>query len=326
MAHSHDAHRHPHARPAHRHGFRSAGCAGRSAPGDRALQRSSGRQHIVRRPGSDRARRAPPGSLHRRPGHGERRRGGRLRPASRRPGARPGTRPAPCEPRHQPGCVLAPDPEQPAPHPLVPGNPFLLTPYRPADGRWIMASVVYPHLAAKWCRFLDVPPDGAKAAAAIGRRDAFTLEQTANAAGLPACVIRVFRSPGRCDVIVRIPARRSSPERPVASLPNCSGSGTSRSARLISTRFVCLTRERREWRGPRISAGSLRGRAKTQVALRDGHNSQPPSSVGRHHSCRPTTWAWSRSRATCGARPCPRHDRTFPRCPRADARFRGNGL
>jgi len=79
---------------------------------------------------------------------------------------------------------------QPAPHPLVLDNPFLLTPYRTGDGRWIMASGVYPHLAAKWCRFLDVPPDGATVAAAIARRDASELEQTANAAGLPACVIR----------------------------------------------------------------------------------------------------------------------------------------
>jgi len=79
---------------------------------------------------------------------------------------------------------------EPAPHPLVLDNPFLLTPYRTADGRWIMASGVYPHLAAKWCRFLDVPPDAAKVAAAIGRWDAFELEEAANAAGLPACVVR----------------------------------------------------------------------------------------------------------------------------------------
>ena len=79
---------------------------------------------------------------------------------------------------------------EPAPHPLVLDNPFLLTPYRTADGRWVMASGVYPHLAATWCRFLDVPPDGAKVAAAIQRWDAFELEQMANAAGLPACVIR----------------------------------------------------------------------------------------------------------------------------------------
>jgi crotonobetainyl-CoA:carnitine CoA-transferase CaiB-like acyl-CoA transferase len=79
---------------------------------------------------------------------------------------------------------------QPAPHPLVLDNPFLLTPYRTADGRWIMASGVYPHQAAQWCRFLDVPPDSAKVAAAIARRDAVKLEEEANAAGLPACVVR----------------------------------------------------------------------------------------------------------------------------------------
>ena len=79
---------------------------------------------------------------------------------------------------------------EPAPHPLVLDNPFLLTPYRTADGRWVMASGVYPHLSARWCRFLDVPPDGGKVAAAIQRWDAFELEQMANAAGLPACVIR----------------------------------------------------------------------------------------------------------------------------------------
>jgi crotonobetainyl-CoA:carnitine CoA-transferase CaiB-like acyl-CoA transferase len=77
-----------------------------------------------------------------------------------------------------------------APHPLVLDNPFLLTPYRTADGRWIMASGVYPHLAAKWCRFLDVPPDGGRVAAAIQRQDAFELEEAANSAGLPACVVR----------------------------------------------------------------------------------------------------------------------------------------
>ncbi len=80
-----------------------------------------------------------------------------------------------------------------APHPLVLDNPFLLTPYRTADDRWVMASGVYPHLAAKWCRFLDVPPDAARVAAAIQRWDAFDLEEAANAVGLPACVIRAPR-------------------------------------------------------------------------------------------------------------------------------------
>jgi crotonobetainyl-CoA:carnitine CoA-transferase CaiB-like acyl-CoA transferase len=77
-----------------------------------------------------------------------------------------------------------------APHPLVLDNPFLLTPYRTRDGRWIMASGVYPHLAAGWCRFLDVPPDTARVAAAISRWDAADLETAAAAAALPACVVR----------------------------------------------------------------------------------------------------------------------------------------
>ena len=77
-----------------------------------------------------------------------------------------------------------------APHPLVVDNPFLITPYRTADGRWVMASGVYPHLVAKWCRFLDVPPDPAKVAEAIARWDAFELEETATASGLPVCVVR----------------------------------------------------------------------------------------------------------------------------------------
>ena len=112
-------------------------------------------------------------------------------PAPGRTRARPRTGPAPGYSRHQPRCLLAADPQLRAcPHPLVLDNPFLLTPYRTADGRWVMASGVYPHLAATWCRFLDVPPDGAKVAAAIQRWDAFELEQMANAAGLPACVIR----------------------------------------------------------------------------------------------------------------------------------------
>src|SRR5208282_555721 len=79
---------------------------------------------------------------------------------------------------------------EPAPHPLVVDNPFLVTPYRTADGRWVMASGVYPHLAARWCRFLNVPPDTARVAAAVGTRDAFMLEERANAAGLPICVVR----------------------------------------------------------------------------------------------------------------------------------------
>lgn len=53
-----------------------------------------------------------------------------------------------------------------------------------------MASGVYPHLAAHWCRFLDVPPDPDKVAAAIEKWNAFELEEAANAVGLPFCVAR----------------------------------------------------------------------------------------------------------------------------------------
>jgi crotonobetainyl-CoA:carnitine CoA-transferase CaiB-like acyl-CoA transferase len=77
-----------------------------------------------------------------------------------------------------------------APHPLVLDNPFLVAPYRTRDGRWVMATGVYPHLAARWCRFLDVPPDPARVAEAIATWDAFELEEKANAVGLPICVVR----------------------------------------------------------------------------------------------------------------------------------------
>jgi crotonobetainyl-CoA:carnitine CoA-transferase CaiB-like acyl-CoA transferase len=79
---------------------------------------------------------------------------------------------------------------QPTPKPLLRDNPFLLTPYGTADGRWVMASGVYPHMVAQWCRFLDVPPDPAKVAQAIANWDAFELEEAAAAAGLTTCVVR----------------------------------------------------------------------------------------------------------------------------------------
>lgn len=79
---------------------------------------------------------------------------------------------------------------EPPPHPLVLDNPFLLAPFTSRDGRTMMASGVYPHLAAKWCRFLDVPPDFERAAAAFARWDAFDLEERANEFGLPLCVAR----------------------------------------------------------------------------------------------------------------------------------------
>jgi crotonobetainyl-CoA:carnitine CoA-transferase CaiB-like acyl-CoA transferase len=80
--------------------------------------------------------------------------------------------------------------DAPAPHPLVLDNPFLIVPYRTADRRWVMASGVYPHLAAAWCRFLNVAPDMEKVAAAVATWNAFELEDAANASGLPMCVVR----------------------------------------------------------------------------------------------------------------------------------------
>jgi hypothetical protein len=79
---------------------------------------------------------------------------------------------------------------EPAPHPLVVDNPFLIVPYRTSDGRFVMASGVYPHMVAAWCRFLDVPPDPARVAAAISQWDSFDIEEAANALGLPISVIR----------------------------------------------------------------------------------------------------------------------------------------
>jgi crotonobetainyl-CoA:carnitine CoA-transferase CaiB-like acyl-CoA transferase len=73
---------------------------------------------------------------------------------------------------------------------LLMDNPFGLIPYRTRDARTVMASAVYPHQAAKWCRFLDIPPDFGKAEAAFAEWDAFELEEAANAMGLPACVAR----------------------------------------------------------------------------------------------------------------------------------------
>lgn len=79
---------------------------------------------------------------------------------------------------------------EPAPHPLILDNPFLAAPYRTADGRWVMATGVYPHMAAEWCRFLNVPPDTARVAEAIATWDSFDLEEKANAVGLPICIVR----------------------------------------------------------------------------------------------------------------------------------------
>jgi crotonobetainyl-CoA:carnitine CoA-transferase CaiB-like acyl-CoA transferase len=80
-----------------------------------------------------------------------------------------------------------------APFPLLVDNPFLVTPYQGADGRWVMACGVYPRMVAEWCRFLDVPPDPLKVANAVATWDSFELEAAATERGLPACVVR---SPG----------------------------------------------------------------------------------------------------------------------------------
>jgi crotonobetainyl-CoA:carnitine CoA-transferase CaiB-like acyl-CoA transferase len=80
--------------------------------------------------------------------------------------------------------------EEPAPHPLVLDNPFLVSPYRTADDRFVMACGVYPHQVARWCRFLDVAPDPVKVAAAISKWDSSELEQSANERCLPLTIVR----------------------------------------------------------------------------------------------------------------------------------------
>ncbi|MFY9782360.1 MAG: CoA transferase [Acidimicrobiales bacterium] len=77
-----------------------------------------------------------------------------------------------------------------APFPLLADNPFLVTPYRTADDRWVMASGVYPRMVVQWCRFLDVPPDPGRVAEAIVNWNAFELEDAASSRGLPICVVR----------------------------------------------------------------------------------------------------------------------------------------
>jgi len=69
-------------------------------------------------------------------------------------------------------------------------NPFLIMPFGTRDGRMIMATGVYPHMAAKWLRFLDCPPDWEKVVATIARWDAAELEDRANAQGLAAAYAR----------------------------------------------------------------------------------------------------------------------------------------
>lgn len=76
---------------------------------------------------------------------------------------------------------------------LLRDNPFLDDAYSTRDGRAVMAAGVYPHMVGQWCRFLDVPPDANRIAAAIARWDAFDLEEAASAAGLTIAVIRTAR-------------------------------------------------------------------------------------------------------------------------------------
>jgi crotonobetainyl-CoA:carnitine CoA-transferase CaiB-like acyl-CoA transferase len=82
---------------------------------------------------------------------------------------------------------------EPPPAPLVADNPFLLDSYRTKDGRTVMVSAVYPHQVVKWCRFLDVPPDRGRVAQAVAEWEADDLEEVANDAGLPVCIIRTAR-------------------------------------------------------------------------------------------------------------------------------------
>ncbi len=76
------------------------------------------------------------------------------------------------------------------PHPLVADNPFLLDSYKTKDGRTLMASGVYPHLAASWLRFLDCPPDKEKVAAAFSSWDSAELEDRCAEVGLPLSLAR----------------------------------------------------------------------------------------------------------------------------------------
>ena len=71
------------------------------------------------------------------------------------------------------------------PHPLILDNPFQAMPYRTADDRWVMATGVYPHQAAKWCRFLEVPPDSANAKTAPPRPSTSSTVTIAKITGLP---------------------------------------------------------------------------------------------------------------------------------------------
>ena len=135
-------------------------------------------------------------------------------------------------------------------------NFFLLAPYKTRDGRTVMASGVYPQMAANWLRFLGSPPEWDSIVAAFARWDSAELEEAANARGLARTIARTpqewlshrqgallpahrwsrsKRSPtasrgrsgparsrcresGRCRLRTRSPGRRSSPETKEHSL------------------------------------------------------------------------------------------------------------
>ena len=126
---------------------------------------------------------------------------------------------------------------EPAPHPLVFDNPFQLAPYRTSDDRWAMATGVYPHMAAAWCRFLDVPPDATRVAEAVATWDAFELEERASAARLPICVVRtsdewLAHEQGAllaAEPVIRLERIGDAPERGVRAL----GASLRRSPRAV---------------------------------------------------------------------------------------------
>ena len=76
------------------------------------------------------------------------------------------------------------------PRATLAGNPFLLEPYRTRDGRWVMASGVYPHMVAAWLRFLDCTYSVAAVRRAFSQWDAATLEDAAARAHLPLTICR----------------------------------------------------------------------------------------------------------------------------------------
>lgn len=76
------------------------------------------------------------------------------------------------------------------PHATASDNPFLLEPYQTRDGRWVMASGVYPHMVADWLRFLNCTNSEAAVQQAIRQWDAEALEDAAARAGLPLAICR----------------------------------------------------------------------------------------------------------------------------------------